>query len=103
MPEDLETQEINKKDLLIAAQDLSDRYSGSNGSYHRNVTYKVVTLNYQSIDGKGNPITISGKLTLPMVSGEYVMIEDILLSCHATNIDMTGNGVSNAMFKEMAA
>lgn len=103
LPEDLETQEINKKDLLIAAQNLNDRYSGSNGSYHRNVTYKVVTLNYQSIDGKGNPITISGKLTLPMVSGEYVMIEDILLSCHATNIDMTGYGVSNAMFKEMAA
>lgn len=103
LPEDLIVQQQNKQDVETAAQELSDRYSGGNGTYHKNVTYKVVTLNYSSIDGKGNPITLSGKLTLPMVSGEYIMIEDIILNCHATNIDMTGEGVSNAMFKDMAA
>lgn len=103
LPEDLTVQQINKENLQEAAQDLNDRYGGGNGSYHRNVSYKVVTLKYNSIDGKGNPITLSGKLTLPMVSGEYVMIEDFLLNCHATNMDFTGNGISNAMFKEMAA
>lgn len=103
LPEDLAAQRTNKEDLEAAAQDLNDRYSGGNGTYHRNVTYSVVTMNYSSIDGNGDPIVLSGKLTLPMVSGKYVMIEDILLSCHATNIDMTGKGVSNATFKEMAA
>ncbi len=103
LPEDLADEQKNKADLLDKAQDLSDRYSGGNGTYHKNVKFKVVTLNYNSIDGKGNPIVLSGKLTLPMVSGQYITIEDIVLSCHATNIDMTGNGVSSATFKEMGA
>ena len=103
LPEDLEKQKQNKESLLLAAQDLNDRYGGGNGSYHKNVTYTVVTLNYKSVDGNGNPVTLSGKLTLPKVAGEYVMIEDILLHCHATNIDVTGKGVSNATFKDMAA
>lgn len=103
LPEDLEAQAGNQSDLEVAAQDLNDRYSGGNGTYHRNVTFSVVTLNYSSIDGKGAPVTLSGKLTLPKVSGKYVQIEDILLHCHATNIDVTGNGISNATFKEMAA
>lgn len=103
LPEDLLYQEQNKESLLLAAQDLNDRYGGGNGSYHRNVSYTVVTLNYKTVDGNGNPVTLSGKLTLPKVSGEYVLIEDILLHCHATNIDITGKGVSNATFKDMAA
>lgn len=103
LPEDLEQQRQNKESLLLAAQDLNDRYGGGNGSYHRNVSYNVVTLNYKTVDGNGKPVTLSGKLTLPKVSGEYVMIEDILLHCHATNIDVTGKGTSNATFKEMAA
>lgn len=103
LPEDLTAEQAYKNDVLNAAQDLSNRYTGSNGTYHKNVSYKVVTLNYRSIDGKGNPITLSGKLTLPQVSGQYIMIEDIILHCHATNIDMTGNGVSPATFKEMGA
>lgn len=101
--EDLELFEQNKSDILDAAQDLNDRFSGGNGTYKRNVSYKVVTLNYSSIDGKGQPITLSGKLTLPQVNGSYIPIEDILLHCHATNIDMAGNGVSPNTFKEMAA
>ena len=103
LPEDLATEQENKNDVLDAAQGLSDRYSGKNGTYHSNVTYNVVTLTYSSIDGRGNPITLSGKLTLPQVSGKYITIEDILLHCHATNIDMTGNGVSPTTFKEMGA
>lgn len=101
--EDLDLLEQSRNDLLSAAQDLSDRYSGGNGTYNRNVSYKIVTLNYLSIDGKGNPITLSGKLTLPMVGGKYIPIEDILLHCHATNLDMTGKGVSPNAFKGMAA
>ena len=101
--EDLDLLEQSRIDLLSAAQDLSDRYSGGNGTYNRNVSYKIVTLNYLSIDGKGNPITLSGKLTLPMVGGKYIPIEDILLHCHATNLDMTGKGVSPNSFKGMAA
>lgn len=103
LPEDLTAEERNKDEVLYAAQDLNDRYSGGNGTYHSNVSYKVVTLNYSSIDGKGNPITLSGKLTLPQVSGQFITIEDIILHCHATNIDMTGGGVSPATFKEMGA
>ena len=103
LPEDLVAEQQNKNDVLRAAQYLNDQYSGGNGTYHSNVSFKVVTLNYSSIDGKGDPITLSGKLTLPQVSGEYITIEDIILHCHATNIDMTGNGVSPATFKEMGA
>ena len=103
LPEDLAAQQSNKEDLEKQLQELNDQISGGNGTYHRNVTYKVVTLKYNSIDGNGDPITLSGKLTLPQVSGNYVMIEDFLLNCHATNMDFTGNGISNAMFKEMAA
>ena len=103
LPEDLIDEQQYKNEVLVAAQDLNDRYGGGNGTYHSNVSYKVVTLNYSSIDGKGNPITLSGKLTLPQVVGEYITIEDIILHCHATNIDMTGGGVSPATFKEMGA
>ncbi len=103
LPEDLILQEENKRDVLAAAQQLNDQYSGGNGTYHRNVSVKVVTLNYRSIDGNGDPITLSGKLSLPMVNGKYITIENILLNCHATYIDLTGKGVSNATFKEMAA
>ena len=103
LPEDLLAEQEYKEDVLDAAQDLSDIYSGSNGTYHSNVSFKVVTLNYSSIDGKGNPIILSGKLTLPQVLGQYITIEDIILHCHATNIDMTGGGVSPATFKEMGA
>ena len=103
LPEDLVVEQLNKDELLVAAQDLNDQYGGGNGTYHSNVSFKVVTLNYTSIDGKGNPITLSGKLTLPQVGGEYITIEDIILHCHATNIDMTGGGISPATFKEMGA
>ena len=103
LPEDLTAEQQYKDDVLRAAQYLNDRYSGGNGTYHSNVSFKVVTLNYSSIDGKGNPITLSGKLTLPQVLGSYITIEDIILHCHATNIDMTGGGVSPATFKEMGA
>ena len=103
LPEDLTAEQQYKDDVLRAAQYLNDRYSGGNGTYHSNVSFKVVTLNYTSIDGKGNPITLSGKLTLPQVLGSYITIEDIILHCHATNIDMTGGGVSPATFKEMGA
>lgn len=103
LPEDLVLEQQNKDLVLRAAQNLNDQYSGGNGTYHSNVSFKVVTLNYTSIDGKGNPITLSGKLTLPQVLGSYITIEDIILHCHATNIDMTGGGVSPATFKEMGA
>ena len=103
LPEDLVLEQQNKGLVLRAAQNLNDQYSGGNGTYHSNVSFKVVTLNYTSIDGKGNPITLSGKLTLPQVLGSYITIEDIILHCHATNIDMTGGGVSPATFKEMGA
>ena len=103
LPEDLVAEQQNKNDVLRAAQYLNDQYSGGNGTYHSNVSFKVVTLNYSSIDGKGNPIILSGKLTLPQVLGQYITIEDIILHCHATNIDMTGGGVSPATFKEMGA
>ncbi len=103
LPEDLIDEQQYKNEVLDAAQDLNDRYGGGNGTYHSNVSFKVVTLNYSSIDGKGNPITLSGKLTLPQVRGDYITIEDIIMHCHATNIDMTGGGISPVTFKEMGA
>lgn len=103
LPEDLDAQAENINDLIAASQELAETYSGANGTYQKNVTFKVVTINYQSIDGEGKPITLSGKLTLPLVNGKYVTIEDIVLSCHATSIPKDNKGIYSDTFKDMAA
>lgn len=103
LPEDLEQMQLNKTDVVNAASRLYKQFGDDNGTFLGKVEVKTFTLHYTSIDGKGQPIVISGKLTVPMVSGKYVPIEDIILHCHPTALGNKQQGTSPTTFREMVA
>lgn len=103
LPEDYLQIQLNKTDVMDAASRLYKQFGDDNGTFLGQVEVKTFTLHYTSIDGNGQPIVISGKLTVPMVSGKYVPIEDIILHCHPTALGNSQQGTSPSTFREMVA
>ena len=83
--EELQTLDDMRNQVEQEANELLSALNGSNDIIDLlNLTISKITVNYWSVDGKGQPIQLSGDVYLPKAWGSYVDCEDILLSCHPT-------------------
>lgn len=73
-----------ESDVLQAVKE-DGGLNGSNGSTDE-WTCDTINMGYTSVDGLGNPIRLSGRLSLPRINGEYVDIKGVLLNCHPTSV-----------------
>lgn len=73
-----------ENDVLQAVKE-DGGLNGSNGSTDE-WTCDTINLAYTTVDGSGNPIRLSGRLSLPRVNGEYATIKGLLLHCHPTAV-----------------
>lgn len=70
-----------------AIQSMADKEGGNNGSGSANSwSCDTMLITYNSIDGNGNTIRVSGRLSLPMINGSFAPVKNLLLSCHATAV-----------------
>lgn len=73
-----------ESDVLQAVKE-DGGLNGSNGSTDE-WTCDTINMGYTSVDGLGNPIRLSGRLSLPRINGKYVDIKGVLLNCHPTSV-----------------
>ena len=73
-----------ESDVLQAVKE-DGGLNGSVGST-KEWTCDTINMSYTSVDGAGNLIRLSGRLSLPRVNGAYVTIKGLLLNCHPTAV-----------------
>lgn len=67
--------------------DALEEEGGSNGLFWDDYTSEVLTIKYTTVDALGNPLELSGTLSVGKINGKYMKVKNLMLHTHPTAFD----------------